>query len=361
MRIGLVIYGSLETRSGGYLYDRKLVEALTAQGDEVIVLSQPWRSYARRLLDNLDRNLLASAKAARLDLLLQDELNHPSLAVQNLWLSRTLGIPLISIVHHLRSSEAHPPAALRFCRTVERAYLGTINGCIYNSANTRAAVEALLPAPRPGIVAHPGGDHIAPPPAPVIHALIDQRVRVPAPLRLLSVGNIIPRKNLHTLLRALSRLPRSGWRLTIVGSLSSDINYVNQLHRVVAQQKLTDSVRFLGPVSTQTLRQLYAAHHVMALPSIHEGFGIAYLEAMAFGTVPLAARQGAAGELIVDGESGLLVDAQDDRALAARLADFMQRRADRREFAFAARARYDEMQTWAESMARIGAWLRAFG
>lgn len=47
-----LIYGSLDTLSGGYLYDRKLVEHLRARGDVVDVISLPWRNYGRHLLDN---------------------------------------------------------------------------------------------------------------------------------------------------------------------------------------------------------------------------------------------------------------------------------------------------------------------
>ena len=53
MRIGLVIYGALDTLSGGYLYDRKLVEYLRAQDDAVEIISLPWRNYAAHLTDNI--------------------------------------------------------------------------------------------------------------------------------------------------------------------------------------------------------------------------------------------------------------------------------------------------------------------
>jgi hypothetical protein len=89
MKIGLLIYGSLETVSGGYLYDRRLVEYLRAQGDEVQVLSLPWRNYARHLADNLSAGWLRQLRSLRIDILLQDELNHPSL----FWMNRRLPAP----------------------------------------------------------------------------------------------------------------------------------------------------------------------------------------------------------------------------------------------------------------------------
>ena len=49
MRIGLIIYGSLDTLTGGYLYDRLLVEHLRRQGDHVDIISLPWRTYGRHL------------------------------------------------------------------------------------------------------------------------------------------------------------------------------------------------------------------------------------------------------------------------------------------------------------------------
>ena len=49
MRIGLLIYGGLDNLSGGFLYDRKLVEHLRNQGDQVETVALPWRNYLRCL------------------------------------------------------------------------------------------------------------------------------------------------------------------------------------------------------------------------------------------------------------------------------------------------------------------------
>ncbi len=52
MKIDLIIYGSLDTLSGGYLYDRLLVDYLRTQGDMVEIVSLPWRNYTAHLTDN---------------------------------------------------------------------------------------------------------------------------------------------------------------------------------------------------------------------------------------------------------------------------------------------------------------------
>src|SRR5215211_2145573 len=113
MKLGLVIYGSLETLSGGYLYDRKLVENLRAQGDTVEIISLPWRNYAAHLTDNLWFRL----PPQNFDILIQDELNHSSLILAN---RQKHPYPIISLVHHLRASELRPAWQNVFYRMIEK-------------------------------------------------------------------------------------------------------------------------------------------------------------------------------------------------------------------------------------------------
>ncbi len=243
MRIGLIIYSDLNTLSGGYLYDRMLVDQLRKGGDEVEIISLPWRNYVRHLGDNLHRRaLLDRCRSLKPDLLLQDELNHPSLAWSNRWLRAQLDIPLISIVHHLRADETHPAWLTPLYRTVESSYVNSVDGFIFNSRNTRRAVTRLLTRPRPGVVAYPAADHLDPPPTARVVKWVERRSREPRPLRVLAVGNVIERKNLHTLIDALARLPGETWRLVIAGDLDIDPVYVRRLQNLIASKGLSQSV-----------------------------------------------------------------------------------------------------------------------
>ncbi|KAA0253294.1 MAG: glycosyltransferase family 1 protein, partial [Chloroflexi bacterium] len=150
MKIGLVIYGSLDTLSGGYLYDRLLVDYLRAQGDTVEVISLPWRNYAAHLTDNFTFNLPPS-----LDILIQDELNHPSLIRAN---RRPHPYPIISLVHHLRCSELRPKWQNDLYRAVEKKYLASVDGFIFNSETTKGVVNRLIGNSLPSVVAFPPTD-----------------------------------------------------------------------------------------------------------------------------------------------------------------------------------------------------------
>ena len=149
MKIGFVIYGSLDTLSGGYLYDRKLVEYLRAQGDGVEIISLPWRNYAAHLTDNFWLRLWNSGARSltrqhpqgtrpvglqRFDILIQDELNHPSLIAAN---RGKHPYPIISLVHHLRCSELRLQWQNAFYRVIEKKYLQSVNGFIFNSRTTQ--------------------------------------------------------------------------------------------------------------------------------------------------------------------------------------------------------------------------------
>src|SRR6266508_575338 len=146
MRIGLVIYGTLDTMSGGYLYDRKLVEYLRSQGETVEIISLPWRNYAAHLTDNFRIRLPKG-----FDVLIQDELNHPSLLFAN---RGKHPYPVISLVHHLRCSELRPKWQNAFYRMVEQKYLRSVDGFVFNSRTTARAVNNLLKNRKLSIVAY---------------------------------------------------------------------------------------------------------------------------------------------------------------------------------------------------------------
>lgn len=358
MRIGLLIYGSLDTLSGGYLYDRKLVARLCARGDSVEIISLPWRRYPLHLLDNTMPALLRRLRTLPVDLLLQDELNHPSLFLLNTFLRPSVSYPIASIVHHLRSDEDHPPALLPLYRRVERHYLHTLDAAIYNSHTTRASVERLAARAIPHVVAWPAADHLPLPPPDQVHAHVESRARSIGPLRLLCVGSVIPRKGIHHLLEALSLLPSPYWTLTVAGRLDVDPAYVRGLGRLARRLKIEDGITLRGQLSDGALCDELRRNHALALLSF-EGFGIAYLEAMGFGLPVIAPRIGAAPELIRHDQNGYLVDPTDPQMIARYIEQLHRDRTLLVEMGRAARSRFDQHPTWAESCERIRAFIRA--
>lgn len=134
----------------------------------------------------------------------------------------------------------------------------------------------------------------------------------------LSVARQYRRKDTPTLVRAFGRLaarmPEA--RLRIVG----DGPRLAANRRLAANLKLAGKVSFTGALSsTDALDAEYRAARVFCLPSRQEGFGIVFLEAMAYGLPIAAAAAGAVPEVAPDGETSLLVPAGDPAALAEAL------------------------------------------
>lgn len=362
MRIGLVIYGSLNIISGGYLYDRKLVEYLQAQGDTVEIIPMPWRGYANNLFDNWLPPLPNRLRTLEVDLLLQDELNHPSLFWLNQNLARQRRYPIVSIVHHLRSSESHPPTAMQLYRWVEKNYLHTVDGYIFNSKTTQKAVETLAgedAAARPSLVAYPAADHLPAPTPAVLTNYIPLRCEKNGPLRILFVGNVIARKGLHMLLKALAALPKEQWKLDVVGNLTVDEEYVERIQQQIDKERLHEQVNLIGAVSDETLCNHYLQTNVLAVPS-YEGFGIVYLEAMRFGVPVIGLMAGGAREIITPEENGFLIPPNDHASLAHYVQQLDADRGLLERMSMAAIRTYAAHPTWEQSCAAMHRWLHEF-
>jgi glycosyltransferase involved in cell wall biosynthesis len=355
VRIGVVIYGSLDTISGGYLYDRSVVDHLRQRGVRVEIISLPWRDYGRHLSDNLSRHLFDRLRQAPFELLLQDELNHPSLFWLNQRLRRWVRYPLLAIVHHLRFYEARPNWQNCLYRWVERRYLKTLDGYIFNSQTTRSSVEGLVGTGRPFVVAQPGRDRLRP---SLTTDQIATRARQPGPLRILFIGSLIPRKGLHTLLEGLSCVPGDGWRLEVVGSQEVDPSYARAIRHQVAALGLATKVTLSGYLSDAELASRLASSHLLCVPSFYEGFGIAYLEGMGAGLPAIASTAGAAGEIITHGQNGFLVPPDDTSTLACYVQTLIQDRERLIEMSLAAFRRYVTHPTWAESGERVFQFLK---
>jgi phosphatidyl-myo-inositol dimannoside synthase len=107
------------------------------------------------------------------------------------------------------------------------------------------------------------------------------------------------------LLEALRGIP--GARLVVAG----DGDDRPRLEAKAAGLEMSDQVVFTGFTSEATLAELYRRCAAFAMPSRGEGFGLVYLEAMRAGRPVLAARGSAAGEIVVEGRTGLLIDPDD--------------------------------------------------
>lgn len=450
MRVGLVVYGPLDRRSGGYLYDSEVVDRLEAAGDDVTVVSLPERSYPARFLDTLDprvgRRLEDVANEA--DVLVVDELCHPSLA----WTleRRDLAAPVVALVHHLASAERRPRWRNRVIGAVEARFLRAADAYVCASRATCEAVAAALdpdretapPADRPtgpdaptarspgggspagetspgaavgggigetagpepptaddrrttgledggrdvvepteydpaggeagpeeadsapptpvdvggapAIVAYPGADRFGDPVSP-------ERVRqraVEGSLRVLFVGAVTPRKQVLTLVEGLSRVT-ADWELTLVGDLTVAPEYVSRVRDRIADLSAADRIEVAGRLDDEALRAAFERHHLLAVPSAYEGFGIVYVEGMGFGLPAVASAAGGAPEVVRDRVNGRLVPPDDASAITDVVSPLARDRDRLARMGLAALETYHDHPTWAATADRVRGFLHS--
>ncbi len=119
----------------------------------------------------------------------------------------------------------------------------------------------------------------------------------------ISVGRLVARKSLDTLLTALAQLRELAWQAVIVG----DGPEGPALASLAEQLGIRDRVTFTGHVTDERKFQLLSAAEVFAMPSLHEGFCIAYLEAMYFGLPVVATTCGGQLDFLRSGRNAFLV------------------------------------------------------
>jgi glycosyltransferase involved in cell wall biosynthesis len=346
MKLGLIIYGSINTISGGYIYDRKLVEYLRAQGDTVEIISLSWRNYAAHLMDNFSFKL-----PANLDILIQDELNHPSLIAAN---RGKHPYPIVSIVHHLRSSELRPKWRNALYRMVEKKYLQNVDGFIFNSRTTKGVVNSIVGNNKPSIVAYPPTDRFG---KAISEAEIKTR-STQGPLQILFLGNVMGRKGLHTLLDAVKSLgPKV--RIDVIGSLTSEPKYAKQMQEFITKNNLSSFIFLHGSLNNEPLIEKLQQAHVLVVPSSYEGFGIVYLEGMGFGLPAIGTTAGAAGEIIEHGKTGYLIQPNDHQALTDHISKLASDRNLLAELSLNARKRYMQQPSWNETAGQIRVFLQS--
>ena len=135
---------------------------------------------------------------------------------------------------------------------------------------------------------------------------------------LLYVGNLLPHKNLLSLLDALAILRRRR-RVRLIIRGDGQPAYARAVRERVETLGLGDLVSFQGYAAEGALRDLYAGAVCLVLPSLREGFGLPVLEAMACGTPVITSSSSSLPE--VGGDAALRVDPHD----AIDLADAMYR------------------------------------
>jgi len=334
-RIAWIVYGSLEQVSGGYIYDRLVVEQLRALGDTVQVIS-------------LEREAspLPTLSAEMCDVVVGDELCFRELGP--IFRATPPGVKRVLLIHHLTAWEHAPGPERDELLLLEKAAIDAADVCIATSRATadRLAYEHLA---QPVQVAEPGADRFQRPTS------AGQEPASPR-LRLLFVGNVVPRKRVLELSRAFAELPNERADLVLVGA-EPEPAYAASVRALIARAQIEKRVRWLGSLDAAGVAAQLSLADVLVLPSALEGYGMVLSEALWAGVPIIAARVGAAEALVDRTAAGLLFEPDDVNGLSTLLAAFVADRELRGRLRRAAFAAAEQLPRWRDTALAVRATL----
>lgn len=339
--IEFLLPGDLKTLTGGYIYDRHVVEGLRARGWAITVHSldasfplptQAALDQAAQVLDGLaDGNLVVVDGLALGGL---DELLSAHRA----------RLRLVGLVHHPLALETGLDAATaRRLYQSERAALRHVSAVVVTSRWTLEALDDYDVGPDRIRVIEPGTSRGAMRSGPAAR-----------PHRLLCVASLTPRKGHLVLLDALARLGKSDWRLACAGSLTMDPDYVAEIRERIDSLGLGSRIDLLGELKPAALAELYAQADSFVLASFMEGYGMALTEAIAAG-LPIVSTTAGAIPHVVPAAVSRLVAAGDRDALAGALAEIIDGGPAWRTLAAAAASA--TLPSWEDATQRFAALL----
>ena len=335
--------GDITTLTGGYIYDRRMVQGLRDQGRHVDVLALP-DSFPTPSDDDM-RHALDALQALPADRpVIIDGLAFGALNPQGVAAIRA---PIVAMIHHPLAQESALPADLadHLWRT-ERANLAHARHVMVPSPHTRDMLIDRYDVPADRItVARPGNDRPA------------QGATPQDPPLILSVGILHPRKGHDVLIAALAALADLDWRAVIVGN-PWDAAHVADLQAQIAASGLDERLELAGRVEADRLVDLYGQASIFALATRYEGYGIVFDEALSHG-LPIVSTRAGAVPGTVPADAGLLVAPDDAPALSQALRQMLTDPADRAARAAAAARAGVALPAWSDTARLAGAVLDA--
>lgn len=332
-----VFPGRLDTPTGGYHYDRRLIQELRHLGlnVETIALSDQFPYPDAHALEEAQSALAALPDGAPVII---DGLAFGVL--DELAEAEAQRLNLIALCHHPLALESgiDPTEQKRF-QAAENRTLNAARSVLVTSEHTRQILISQFSIPAGKVVvALPGTD-----PTPFSPCSGD-------PPRLLTLASLIPRKGHDVLIDALATLADLPWQARFVGSRDLDPAWSEGLRQQVNRLGLQTRIQMAGAVDD--IAAEFQNADLFVLPSRFEGYGMVFAEALAAGLPIVAARAGAVPDVVPE-SAGVLVPPDDTTALAAAMRSLLTRQDQRRALQTGAQVAAGELPTWTDTARRV--------
>ena len=338
----LVYPGDLDTRTGGYTYDKRLIEELGQLGLRINPVSLPQcspdMSQGARLMVQEKLVAIPEGSVVVIDGLALGVLDRETTEVRQ-------RLRLVALCHHPLALESGLNSAEQSqLFESERRALANVHATLVTSDSTRRILTDDFGVCEDSItVAVPGTDR-----RPFAEC-------AGSPPRLLTVGSLTRRKAHDVLISALADVAALDWEARFVGGDHFDAKWAQRLRAQVAAENLEHRIQFAGLVPD--VEPEYQQADVFILPSRFEGYGMVFAEALSAGLPVIAAKAGAVPD-VVPGTAGILVAPDDQDALAGAIHKLLTTAGLHQQLQQGARACAAELPSWRDTAEKVCRRLR---
>jgi glycosyltransferase involved in cell wall biosynthesis len=334
-----LIPGDLQSPTGGYGYDRRVIAGLRSLGWRVNVgaLDGSFPVPAAAALEQADA---VFSRIPDDGLVMVDGLALG--AMPEVVARHSARVRLVALVHHPLAAETGLSAEI--AKRLEQSERASLREARHVVVTSDATASALAPygVERSRItVVVPGTDE-----APFARGSTD------GVTRMLCVATVSPRKGHDLLIESLASLSSRRWTLTCVGSLTMSADTVRALQGQIERAGLGDRVALVGALTGTALEAAFQAADLFVLPTRHEGYGMVVAEALARGLPVISTRTGAIPDLVRP-EAGMVVPPNDGAALHDALAQVLHDPARLVALRDGAREARDHLPRWQDSCAQM--------
>jgi glycosyltransferase involved in cell wall biosynthesis len=341
--------GRLETRTGGYAYDRRMIAGLRRHGWSVDAraLDESFPSPSPAALRHASE-LFASIGDGRCVLVDGLALS----AMPDIVEREAARLRIAALVHLPLAANVTlaPDVAARLASAEQRALNAAALIVVTGTATLALLADYRLPADKM-VVVEPGTERQT-----VVGAAFRRPTYGPPKggphVRLLSVATVHAGKGHELLVAALARLTHRSWELTCAGSLTRDPITVERVRTAIRDADLDERVSLVGELDEEPLRRAYDRADVFVLATLQETYGMAVAEALAHGLPVIATSTGAIPQLVSD-DAGILVPIGDVAALAEALDRVIGDAALRARLADGASRAAEKLPTWEQAAQRM--------
>ena len=340
MIVNFIIPGDINLPTGGYRYDKRILQEWKSAGLEfnLINLEGDFPFPTNASITNALKSIKTLPEA---DISVVDGLAGG--AIPEFMEQLAERSPVVSLLHHPLCLETGlSRSQAKNLEQRERRGLTHVTGIVTTSQATKtivadlfgvkaSCIDTVLPGVERGELSKPHQD---------------------GPFRLLCIGSLIERKGHKYLVEALGMLPDIDWTLDCFGMQDVYSDVYKEVTHLIKAKGLTDRVTLHGAVSDQEIEHAYKDAHLFVLPSLYEGYGMAYAEAIVRGLPVIGTNAGAIPDTVPD-TCGLLVEPMNSGQLKGAIQKMLSGNGTLDRFKAGCLTAAEQFPTWEKSAVKF--------